>query len=64
MLEEDHWKERPIIPQNRLSIDSKREDIPSQMQSSKLLKDVEIIKQRLPRVNHYDVEEIGKQLKY
>ncbi|CAD8097002.1 unnamed protein product [Paramecium sonneborni] len=64
ILEEDH-RDKSFIIQNRLSVDSVREDSKSpQIQSFKIIPDVEISRQRLPRVNHCDVEEIGKKLKY
>ncbi|CAD8114687.1 unnamed protein product [Paramecium sonneborni] len=64
VLEEDH-RDRSYTVQNRLSVDSMREDqISPKVQSVKIIPDFEVSKQKLPKVNHCDVEEIGRKLKY
>ncbi|CAD8147620.1 unnamed protein product [Paramecium pentaurelia] len=64
ILEEDH-RDRSYTMQNRLSVDSVRDEQKSpKVQSLQIIPDIEVTKQKLPRVNHIDVEEIGKQLKY
>ncbi|CAD8066352.1 unnamed protein product [Paramecium primaurelia] len=60
---DDEIKEKSQIIPNRISVESaKEEQKPSQIINS--IQETEQIKQKLPRVNFCDVENIGKFLKY
>ncbi|CAD8180830.1 unnamed protein product [Paramecium pentaurelia] len=62
---EDEIKDKIQIMPNCTGVDSAGEEQQtSKVQSSRHLQDIEYVKQKLPKVNFQDVENIGKSLKY